>query len=458
MAGSGEYVPVWPPSASIEGSGLHSLVSNRQQTNSGVEERMPEPSQRKGKRRQAHAGDKAAEDKRTRSPNWGDQEKTSLLVGKLEFFQSCMLQSVGVSTFNFDKSWSHYVADRIIDRCQKSCQGQWDTLFKDYKAVCDHEEKNRLDPSSRVSFWTMTKEQKDTANQERRSALPKGLRELPREFPRAWCKLIELISQIQDALSKLRVAGKKCQISIPVDPCVPSSSAAPVVASTYKDSASDIPAGIPGSQRAEDKLVLGMGVQELISSVIVSSVTKQMADTFERLKFHLEGYVRDLMQQLNTRSSGVLDLGNVDELAYPGAGVTLNCERSLSQDAQLNVANSSNPSSRDLFLDQSNATLWQSMIYFDPEAETVVYNSEVDATARSLPVYNDQQYASLHDPASGVIQDGHLNAGSGFYESGAQLQASLTFPLVQTDSADAGQNAVNQIQAPNEVFTLSGEC
>ncbi|KAG0562844.1 hypothetical protein KC19_9G175600 [Ceratodon purpureus] len=402
-------------------------LSQRQETNSGVEEKMPEPSKGKGRRKRAHAGDKAAEDKRTRVPNWVEEEKTLLLAGKREYFQLCILQATGViSTFDkFDKSWSHYVANRSVDRCQPTCQGQWDTLCKDFNAIYDHEEKNQLlDPSRHHgSFWTMTKEQKDIANHERRSAFPKPLRELPREFQRAWYTLIESIYQKQDELSKLRVAKKmKIQSSILVDPNLPTSSTAPVVTSTHKDSASDISAGIPGSQRAEDKLVLGMDVKELISSVVAPFVTKQIANTIEPLisvmnmlvddkkdrkedlQLALQGKFQILKHQLNIQFNGYPDLGNVDESAGPGAGVTLNCERSLSQDAQLNVANSYNPSGRDLFLNQSDANgagLWQSM-NFHPEAETMVYDPLTDSY------------------------------------------------VWQTDSAHAGQLAVNQIQAPNE--------
>ncbi|KAG0605563.1 hypothetical protein M758_9G069000 [Ceratodon purpureus] len=271
-------------------------------TKNGVEEKMPSPGYMQAAKRTAlPASREVAHNKRFRAAKWKDEEKTSLLVEKLSFFWIRLQASLGLSAFEYDKSWSHYVSGQL-GRNVTSCQQQWDSLRKSLKIILDYEKKIKDSEGTcdHVSFWQMNEEQKKIVNEQRSKA---KLEPLPQVFQRAWCVLMDTIYQI-DAVKKN--TGKKKS----VDANRPSSSRAPHIASTITDSDDsplrpsqpeslsqpssqpdqysdpmdppEVPlviSGQLGSQRSEDE-VLGMSDGHLIS-VIAPYINKEIGDALK---------------------------------------------------------------------------------------------------------------------------------------------------------------------------------
>ena len=224
---------------------------------------------------------------RSRSADWEDEEKASLLVKKLIFLVLSMLQFLGLSTFKYDKKWFDYVSE-LLGRFPKSCQRQWDTLLKHRKAI-SHYESQRISPDtslSHVSYWKMTEEQKK-------------VEQLPPVFPRARYDIMDLIYHI-DAVkktlgSKKDVDGKLPSPSIahiastitgsvtlqgPLDMPIRSQPSS----SQYDRDSTDPPlplANVQASQEPADVDKVSALSEENILSLISPFLTEQIRDTFQ---------------------------------------------------------------------------------------------------------------------------------------------------------------------------------
>lgn len=140
--------------------------------------------------------DSKGKEKRGRASNWSNDEKEAFLRLKLEALEKS------------EKSWFRFVSEQLwrrreIERADKSCQQQWDLLYKAYKAIGNLHHLKSIESQSAeehgpVSFWDMD----ESARMAMKKRWNEELKYLPGVFPKEWYDLMEKIIVLQAQVKK----------------------------------------------------------------------------------------------------------------------------------------------------------------------------------------------------------------------------------------------------------------